>query len=307
MDNFWVLLLDLAVFLLIMVLISFGVSKINYQIGEREVLIRIGSLTVRRISIADLEAVELGPREWVEAWTNTVSRKTIKEKGVTLFRRTGGLRKVVLTPDNPKKFVSRLKQHPHFQPEIRNLVSEEVIKETEMNSPNRFIERWSWNEEMYLLFLWIPMLISVVGGIILIPLIGVHGLFVLIGIPMGLLFWLMYRAVGRRVVNLKIKYATEKGELAECLSQIGYIEAPGVVIFNGSSFKIEQITGREALIPFSEITSVRVGRAMPGKYLFGKKAFVFRTRQYKRISFAVSESIGVKWSRRLAKQARKSE
>jgi hypothetical protein len=174
-----------------------------------------------------------------------------------------------------------------------------------MNTPNRLIEKWSWNEEVTLISLWVPVLVSIVGGLILIPLQGLQGFFILMGIPFGILWWLIYGFVGRRVVLLKIKYAHEKGELAECLSQIGFIEAPGIAIIDGSSFKIVQIAGREALIPFSVIVSVRVGRRMPGKYLPGIRAFVFKTRQYKRISFAVPESIGRKWSRELAKSARK--
>jgi hypothetical protein len=308
MEILFVLALDLVFLILIMFVISYGVSQINYFVDECYVGIQVGSLAIRKIHIDDLQAVEIGTHEWVEAWANTLSRKKIKEKGVTLYRKTGGLRKVVLTPEDPRQFVARLRMHPRFQPAgVLKAVPESFQEELTMNNPNRLIEKWPWNEEQYLLFLWIPVLLSLVGGIILIPLYGLEGLAALIGIPAGILWWLIYAFVGRKVVALKREYASKAGELAECLSQIGYIEAPGIAIFDGSNFKIVQIVGREALIPFSEIESVRVGRRMPGKYLFGKRAFVFRTKQYKRISFAVPESIGRKWSKDLARSARKKK
>jgi hypothetical protein len=108
--------LDLASLVLILFAIAYGVLQINYFVDEYYVAIRIGSITLRKIPIDDIQGVEIGTHEWVEGWANTLSRKTIKKKGVTMFRKTGGLRKVVLTPDDPQQFVALLREHTRFRP-----------------------------------------------------------------------------------------------------------------------------------------------------------------------------------------------
>ena len=101
----------------IVVVFSKGISNINYLIDDRYVRIRIGSMRVRKFEIEDIRDAQVGTVHGVEAWTNTIHRPTIYEKGVTLFRRTGMLKKVVITPDDPTGFVERIKTHPRFSPQ----------------------------------------------------------------------------------------------------------------------------------------------------------------------------------------------
>ena len=116
MDLIFVLALDALFFVVILGVVVFGVSKINYQIDEHYLRMRIGSFLVRKIAVDDIQAVEIGYSDWVEGWANTLRRKTIKEKAVTVYRKSGKLRKIVLTPADQKQFVATLKKHPRFTP-----------------------------------------------------------------------------------------------------------------------------------------------------------------------------------------------
>ena len=167
-----------------------------------------------------------------------------------------------------------------------------------MNEPNKLSEKWPWNKELSRLLLLIPFF-SIIGAFLLSPLFGTDSLYFLLGIPGGLLMWGMYAVIGNRVKALKDKYVNSGGQVAECLSQIGNIEAPGIAILDELTLRIVQITGRKGVIPLSDILSVRQGSWMPGKYVFGKRAFILKTISHKRISFAVPESVGRRWSRKM--------
>ncbi len=93
------------------------VGLINYRIGERYVRCYWGPIPVRKIAIDDLREAARGFRHMSESWTNTIWMPTIRKKGVTLFRRTGGFKRVVVTPDDPEGFIRGIKNHHRFRGE----------------------------------------------------------------------------------------------------------------------------------------------------------------------------------------------
>lgn len=95
--------------------VVFLVSLINYRIDESHVRCYWGPVPIRKIAIDDIRDVVKGHRHMSESWTNTIWMPTIRRKGVTLYRRTGGLKRVVITPDDPEGFIERIKSHPHFR------------------------------------------------------------------------------------------------------------------------------------------------------------------------------------------------
>jgi hypothetical protein len=97
--------------------VLYGVSRINYRIGDHYLRMRIGPIPLRKIAIEDICDVQLGYRHWSENWTNTIYMPTIRKKAVTLFRRSGGLRTVNLTPEDPAAFVELIRAHPRFTPD----------------------------------------------------------------------------------------------------------------------------------------------------------------------------------------------
>jgi hypothetical protein len=94
--------------------VVFLVSLINYRIDDSHVRCYWGPVPVRKIAIDDIRDAVKGHRNMSESWTNTIWIPTIRRKGVTLYRRTGGFKRVVLTPDDPEGFIERIKAHPRF-------------------------------------------------------------------------------------------------------------------------------------------------------------------------------------------------
>jgi hypothetical protein len=111
------LIIGLGGTFLLIVALLYGVSRINYGLDDRYVRIRLGPIPLRKIAIEDVRDARLGHRHCSESWTNTIYLPTIRKKAVTLYRRSGGFRRVVLTPDDPAGFVERVKRHPRFEPE----------------------------------------------------------------------------------------------------------------------------------------------------------------------------------------------
>jgi hypothetical protein len=95
-------------------LVVFLISLINYRIDERHVRCYWGPLPIRKIAIDDIRDAVRGHRHMSESWTNTIWMPTIRRKGVTLHRRTGGLKRVIITPDDPDGFIERIKTHERF-------------------------------------------------------------------------------------------------------------------------------------------------------------------------------------------------
>lgn len=98
-------------------LVVYLVSLINYRIDDRYVRCYWGPIPVRKFAIEDIRDAVRGYRHMSESWTNTIWMPTIRRKGVTLHRRTGGFRRVVITPDDPEAFIARIKSHPRFRGE----------------------------------------------------------------------------------------------------------------------------------------------------------------------------------------------
>ena len=52
-------------------------------------------------------------------------------------------------------------------------------------------------------------------------------------------------------------------------------------------------------LPLSDITALKTGSFLPGKYVWGKLAFNINTRSHGVLGFAVADSIGARWQARL--------
>ncbi len=92
----------------------YGISSINYQLDDEYLRICVGRLRLRKFPIRDLRAAEVGVRHWVESWGNTLDWATIREKAITVHRRSGLFKRVCFTPDDPQEFVDRIRSHPLY-------------------------------------------------------------------------------------------------------------------------------------------------------------------------------------------------
>lgn len=82
----------------------------NYRLTETEVQVRIGSWVVRRIALADIEAVDVRSfsavlRTWNEHWSNFSPGRF-----VVLRRKSGLVRTFVFNPPAPEGFLADLRR-----------------------------------------------------------------------------------------------------------------------------------------------------------------------------------------------------
>ena len=176
---------------------------------------------------------------------------------------------------------------------LDELVSCSLIK---MTSQDRLREKWPWHGEFLRLFLLMPSAIGITATVALFPIVGVHSLWFLTAILAGIVLYLVYGAVGRRVENLMREFQDDVGELAEGLLVIGKIHSPGVVVLRDSEVELVPIVGKRCVITLADVKSVGEGRWLPGKFVWGKRAFTFNASIWEPLAFAVPESIGIRWS-----------
>jgi len=106
----------IIVLTLLIALLFYGISRINYVIDDQYLRVRLGPIPLRNVAIDDIGDVRMGSRHWSESWTNTIYPPTISRKGVTIYRKSGRFKRVVLTPDEPAAFMEKVKMHPRFVP-----------------------------------------------------------------------------------------------------------------------------------------------------------------------------------------------
>lgn len=105
-----------AIFLLWLVPFSiYAVALINYRIDDEAVRFYWGPIPIRRVAIDDIADVQRGLRHMSESWANTLWIPTLRRRSVTLYRKTGGGRRVVLTPDDPGEFIEQILCHRCYQ------------------------------------------------------------------------------------------------------------------------------------------------------------------------------------------------
>ena len=102
------------VLILMLALLFYGISRLNYVIDDEYLRVRLGPIPLRKVAIDDIADVRMGSRHWSESWTNTIYPPTISRKGVTVYRKSGRFKRVVLTPDDPAVFIEDIKMHPRF-------------------------------------------------------------------------------------------------------------------------------------------------------------------------------------------------
>jgi hypothetical protein len=167
----------------------------------------------------------------------------------------------------------------------------------------RMREQWPWNKTFLRLILFVPGLLGLVAAGVFYPSAGISSFWFLSAAPAWAVFYLIFDSVGRRVEDLKDQFRRESGEMMEGLLVVGRRQSPGIIILHSSGLELIPIVGDRCTVRFDQILSVHEGRWLPGKFVWGKRAFILGTTQPRRIAFAVAESVGMRWSDRL--QARR--
>jgi hypothetical protein len=89
----------------VVALILYAVATLRYRITSEAVEVLILGWCARRIRLDDIESVRRGGCFWNEHWTNFKLRNS-----VTLRRKSGLIKNLVITPDNPSAFIAEVAQ-----------------------------------------------------------------------------------------------------------------------------------------------------------------------------------------------------
>ena len=99
---------------IIIAVLFYGLSKINYHIDDQYLRIRFGQMTFRKFAVSDICDARVWYSHWAESWTNTLYPPAVSKRAVTIYRKTGIFKKVLVSPDDPAGFVEKIKRHPCF-------------------------------------------------------------------------------------------------------------------------------------------------------------------------------------------------
>lgn len=145
--------------------------------------------------------------------------------------------------------------------------------------------------------LWVPSAFGVLAAAGLYPLVGLHALWFLTAAVPGFIMWVMFGAIGKKLLLLKQAHADKTAQVHEALIVVDYMQSPGLASLAGRRLQLIPLTGQPVTLALDEIVSVKQSAMLPGKYLVGKIAFHLTTAGYRRLAFAVAASIGKKWAR----------
>lgn len=162
-------------------------------------------------------------------------------------------------------------------------------------------EQWPWSPAFLRLFLLAPSGVGVLLAAASYPVGGMQAMWFLLGIPIGVGLRLMFGTAGRKVQYLKQKYESDDGEVLESLMAIGKTESPGLAILRDSELELVPIVGDGVTIPLEKLRVFKEGRMLPGKYVWGKRAFILSPYKLRRVSFAIAQSRAESWSTRFQK------
>lgn len=168
-----------------------------------------------------------------------------------------------------------------------------------MTPQDKLSEKWPWNGEFLRLFLLIPGIVGLAATVAALPFAGLHSLWYLSGILVGVVFYLIYGSVGRRVEKLKQEFKGREGEVTEGLIVMGKLQSPGIVILRENEIELVSITGEQRQLKLADIKLIGEGCWLPGKYVWGKRVYTFSSNILNPLAFAVPESIGIAWSPKL--------
>ena len=172
----------------------------------------------------------------------------------------------------------------------------------ETGEPKSFKELWPWNKAFLRVFIWLPTGFGFLTSALLFPSYGLHALWFSTAIFVSLLLYVIYGTVGYKIQKIKNDYSGEEGEVAEALLVLGALQSPGIIIFKRDAIKLIPIIGKPLELKLSDIQSVKTGRWLPGKYVWGKRAFTIANNEKDRIAFAVGELIAKRWTGKLPVQ-----
>ena len=124
------------------------------------------------------------------------------------------------------------------------------------NDTKTMWEQWLWERGPLRVFVAVSVLLPVVVALALYLAIGARGLAALFFCLIGLVFWIVYGTVGRRVQRLRETLpADEQGGVASLIVN-GMLQSPGVTVIRPDALCLRPIVGRPVEVRWDEIESI---------------------------------------------------
>ena len=168
----------------------------------------------------------------------------------------------------------------------------------------KLFEQWPWNTLFLKLYIIAPIAISLLLTGLFYPLYQAYTFFILLIIPCGLVIYLSFSPISKQINTLLACISAQNGEAVEALLLINKKQSPGIAILRDNAIILIPVDGRRRKLPLADIKSVITTRRLPNKQLIKKMVFTLTTRKDSQYIFAVSQSIGTKWSVRLSDDSR---
>jgi hypothetical protein len=129
----------------------------------------------------------------------------------------------------------------------------------------------------------------------LLPVFGLHAMYVWFIEVIGLLFAGIYGWVGHKVRRLKARFADSGAEVAEALIFRRPYQSPGVALLYPDRLELHRVIGEPIVAPLADIASIAEVRFFNGKRLWWKHGFELDMKDGTRLGVAVSEPFGKRW------------
>lgn len=161
-------------------------------------------------------------------------------------------------------------------------------REMDVNDTRSIWEQWLWERRPLTAFVAATVLLPLAAALALYPAIGAKGLLLLSFCLIGLVSWMVYGVVGRKVQRLREAVPADEGEAGASLIVNGMLQSPGVAIMRPEALRLRPIVGQPVEVRWEEIESFREVRWFNGTCLLGKIGFWIDVPGRSRLGVALS-------------------
>jgi hypothetical protein len=169
-----------------------------------------------------------------------------------------------------------------------------------VSSEKKLSECWLWEEKALRIFVGCFILIPPVIAVMAYPIQGPKSGYICFFSGIGLLFWLLYGMVGKKVDAVRRSLDGDGGEIVDSLMVNGKVQSPGIAVLRESELELWPVIGQSVTVSLRDIVAVRETRWFNGTGLCGKRGIWITIPGRGRLGFAVAKSVAKRWRSRLA-------
>lgn len=162
-----------------------------------------------------------------------------------------------------------------------------------------FLNYWPWEPPALRLLVQVAVVLPAVLSLIAYPLGAPKAATVcwLVALA-GLLFRLVYGAVGKRVSDLEVSLRSRLGPGTQALLVNGILQSPGVAYLSENEVTLAPIVGEQVVVDVASIESVQQTRFFNGKSVPGKMGLWLKIPGRKRLGLAIAHAHATPWLER---------